>query len=298
VVEKPPNLEELAVILEESDDYRILRRMRPRDRFEVDGGCDKLIGIVLDVETTGLDHESDEIIELAMVKFEFAPDGRIFQVLGSFEQLREPSVPIPPEVTKLTGIDAAMVAGRAIDAEEVDRFAASAVVVIAHNAGFDRKFVEKAFPIFATKAWACSFTQVDWKAEGFDGAKLAYLLAGCGQFHDGHRATEDCHALLEVLSRPLLMTGELGLKRLLDKARQPTHRIWAENSPFETKDKLRLRGYRWGDGADGRPRAWWTDVGEGALAEELRYLRSEIYQYEADIFVRRVSAFDRFSNRV
>ena len=293
-----PDFEELAAILEESDDYRVLRRMRPRDRFAEDDGCDKLIGIVLDVETTGLDHESDEIIELAMVKFEFSQDGRIFRILGSFEQLREPGVPIPAEVTKLTGIDAAMVAGRSIDPDEVADFAGSAVVVIAHNAGFDRRFVERAFPIFTTKAWACSFSQVAWKEEGFDGAKLAYLLAGCGQFHDGHRATEDCHALLEVLSRPLLMTGELGLKRLLDTARKPTHRIWAENAPFESKDELKLRGYRWGDGADGRPRAWWTDVGEDVLEEELRFLRSDIYQYEADIFVRRVNAFDRFSNRV
>ena len=232
-----------------------------------------------------------------MVSFEFAADGRIFRVLDAFEQLREPSVPISQEITKLTGIDAAMVAGRTIDPDEVARFAGPAAVVIAHNAGFDRRFVERTFPVFSTKAWACSFTQVNWKQEGFDGGKLAYLLAGHGQFHDGHRATEDCRALLEVLSRPLLMSGELGLKRLLDTARRPTHRVWAENSPFEAKDKLKARGYRWNDGSDGRPKAWWTDVGEEALEDELRYLRSDIYQYDADIPVKRVTAFDRFSDR-
>jgi DNA polymerase III subunit epsilon len=298
VTTKTPDLEAMADLLEESGDYRVLRRLRPRDRFEDEDGAEKLVGIVLDVETTGLDAEHDEIIELAMVKFEFAQDGRLFRVLDVFEELREPTIAIPPEITKLTGIDAGMVAGHAIDPEQVAHFAGPAAVVIAHNAGFDRRFVERAFPVFATKAWACSLSQVDWKQEGFDGAKLAYLLAGCGQFHDGHRATDDCHALLEVLSRPLLMSGELGLKRLLDKARQTTHRIWAENAPFACKDQLKLRGYRWGDGSDGRPRAWWTDVGEEALDAELGFLRAEIYQYEADILVRKITAFDRFSERV
>lgn len=293
-----PDFEELAALLEDSGDYRVLRRLQIRDHYHEDDGSERRVGVILDVETTGLDHEQDEIIELAIVSFEFAADGRIFQVLDAFEQLREPSVPISAEITKLTGIDAAMVSGRTIEPDEVARFAAPAAVVIAHNASFDRKFVEKAFPVFSTKAWACSLSQVDWKQEGYNGGKLAYLLAGHGLFHDGHRATEDCRALLEVLSRPLLMSGELALKRLLDTARKPTHRIWAANSPFETKDLLKVRGYRWGDGTDGRPRAWWIDVGEEALEEELRYLRSEIYQYDADILVKRITAFDRFSERI
>ena len=292
------DLEELAALLEETGDYRVLRRMKTRDRFEEDDGCEKRLGIVLDVETTGLDFERDEVIELSMAAFEFAPVGRIFRVLGVFEQLREPSIPIPPEITRLTGIDAAMVAGRTIDPDEVARFAGAAAVVIAHNAGFDRRFVEKLFPVFSTKAWACSLTQVDWKLEGYEGGKLGYLLAGCGLFHDGHRATEDCRALLEVLSRPLPMTGELALKRLLDTARRPTYRVWAENSPYEAKDRLKARGYKWNGGEDGRMRAWWIDVADDALDAELRFLRSEIYQHDADVPTRRITAFDRFSDRV
>lgn len=290
-------LELLARRLEASDDYRILRRMKPRTHFHQPDDSAKLIGIVLDVETTGLDSTRDEIIELAMVRFEFAADGRIFRILDVFEELREPSVPIPPEITKLTGIDADMVAGRSIDPDAVAAFAGSAVVVIAHNAAFDRMFAERAYPVFRTKAWACSLSQVAWKQEGFDGARLGYLLAGCGLFHDGHRASEDCRGLLEVLSRELLMSGELALKRLLDTARRTTFKIWAENSPFESKDTLKRRGYRWNDGSDGRPKAWWIDLPEDRRDEEIRYLQTEVFQYEADLYVRRITAFDRFSER-
>ena len=56
-------------------------------------------------------------------------------------------------------------------------------------------------------------------------------------------------------------------------------RIFAENSPFEMKDHLKARGYRWSDGSDGRPKSWWIEVGEEALDDELHsYLRSEIYR--------------------
>jgi DNA polymerase-3 subunit epsilon len=272
--------------------------MKPRQRFHEDDASKKLLGIVLDVETTGLDSARDEIIELSLVPFQFNAEGRIFGVLDPFERLREPSIPIPAEITKLTGIDAEMVAGKLIDSDEVASVAASAVVVIAHNANFDRRFVERAYPVFTTKAWACSLTQIEWRQEGFEGAKLGYLLAGYGLFHDGHRASDDCHALLEVLSRPLRMSGETALKRLLDTARKPTWQVWAENSPFDLKDLLKVRGYRWNDGSDGRPKAWWTEVADARREAEVTFLRKDIYGYDADIQVRKVTAFDRFSDRV
>ena len=290
-------LESLASRLEESGDYRVLRRLKERDLFSVDDGNQKRIGLILDVETTGLDPTRDEIIELAMLKFDYGSDGSVFRVVDQFSRLREPTVAVSIEITKLTGITPEMVAGKTITQEEVEHFASSAAVVIAHNAGFDRRFVERAFPVFNTKHWACSMSQVDWEQEGFDGTKLGYLLGGCGMFHDGHRADEDCRALLEILSRPLPSTGEIALKRLLDTARKPTMRVWAENAPFDFKDILKARGYRWNDGSDGRPRSWWSDLQTDALGDELAYLRAEIFQYDADIPVRRVTAVDRFSDR-
>ncbi|MCP1783902.1 hypothetical protein [Bradyrhizobium japonicum] len=48
----------------------------------------------------------------------------------------------------MTGITDALVAGHRIDAEVVSSFANDAVVVIAHNAHFDRKLAERYWPIF------------------------------------------------------------------------------------------------------------------------------------------------------
>ena len=63
-----------------------------------------------------------------------------------------------------------MVAGHVIDPAEVEAFAQDAVLVIAHNAGFDRRFVEKLAPGFALKGWACSQSQIDWAGEGIEGS--------------------------------------------------------------------------------------------------------------------------------
>lgn len=291
-------LEQAAATLEASGDYRVLRRLKPREHFCEDDGCVKRIGIVLDCETTGLDPTHDEIIELGMMKFEFAADGRIFRVLDSFGRLRQPTCPIPREITELTGITDSMVAGQTIDPADVAAFIDPAAVVIAHNAGFDRKFCERFSDCFTTRAWACSVREVDWRREGYEGSRLGYLLMGTGLFHDGHRAVEDCRALLEVLALPLPKSGEAALKRLLDTARKATVRIFAENSPFDMKEILRARGYRWNPGDHGKPRCWWLDVSEDLAEGELAFLRKEIYRRDADIPTTRITTFDRHSERV
>ena len=117
-------------------------------------------------------------------------------------------------------------------------------------------------------------------------------------FHDGHRALEDCRALLEILAAPLPRSGVSALAALLEAARRPTVRIWAVESPFDLKDSLKARGYRWNDGGDGRPRAWWIDVDETDVAAEKRFLETEIYQRDIDLPHTRITAFERFTDRV
>jgi DNA polymerase-3 subunit epsilon len=61
------------------------------------------------------------------------------------------------------------------------------------------------------------------------------------------------------------------------------------------KDHLKARGYRWSDGSDGRPKAWWIEVDETLYEDELRYLRTEIYRWdEAEPLTVRLTAHGRF----
>lgn len=98
-------------------------------------------------------------------------------------------------------------------------------------------------------------TEIDWRKYGFGGTKLGYLLADAGFFHKAHRTVDDCLAVIELLARPLPGTSTTGFAMLLDRARRDTFRILAKNSPYNLKDVLKRRGYRWSNGIGASPRS-------------------------------------------
>lgn len=65
-------------------------------------------------------------------------------------------MPIPADITKLTGISDAMVEGQVIDIAALKALIDPADLIIAHNASFDRPFCEVFSQTFARKAWAYS----------------------------------------------------------------------------------------------------------------------------------------------
>src|SRR3984957_21059148 len=118
------SLAAMADALSLSADYRVLRRLVPRQPYTAPVGLDIKTAILLDTETTGLDHRKDEIIELGMVKFDYLPDGRIVGLRDVFASFNEPSGPVPEEIVALTGITDEMIAGHRIDEAAVSAFAA------------------------------------------------------------------------------------------------------------------------------------------------------------------------------
>lgn len=287
--------EEAAQRLEQGGRYRILRKLVQRPIIPRAESAFPNLAVLMDTETTGLNYAKDEIIEIGAVAFTYDDEGAIGDVVGIYSGLRQPSEPIPAEITRLTGITDDMVAGREIDVAALDALIEPADLVIAHNAAFDRPFCEKLSPTFASKAWGCSVREIPWADLGFEGNKLGYLVGQSGLFHEGHRATDDCNALLEVLARPVGEGGSSPFLELLRSSERSRVCIYAENAPFDMKDHLKGRGYRWSDGSDGKPRAWWIEIDDELQEEEFRYLRTEIYCWEdAEPLTIRLTAFDRY----
>jgi DNA polymerase-3 subunit epsilon len=255
-------------------DYRVLRRLVPCTDYGPVAATGTQRVIVLDTETTGLDARHEKIIELAMLSVLVdTATGLPVGPVTVFESFEDPGKPIPPQITEITGIDDSMVQGQRIDDSTVTALVAQADLVVAHNAGFDRPFVEARWPIFASKAWNCSFAGIDWKKEGSGSAKLEFLASERGWFYDAHRAQVDCHALLQILSTPL-RDGMTGLSRLVAGLGQTRYKLRATGAPFDAKDKLKSRGYRW----DAEGRVWWCSLPSDELLQaECTWLRDEVY---------------------
>lgn len=297
---KKHELEELARTLEAHDDYRVLRRLRSRRRYRPDPPDPATLrrGLFVDVETTGLDADSDAIIQLAIVPFTFTTDGQVCSVGDGYEGYDDPQRPIPAEITKLTGIRDQDVAGQHLDADAIQQLVEPADLIIAHNAGFDRPFVEARFEIFAHKGWACAMREIPWREEDLESAKQEFIAYRYGFFYDGHRAGADCLAGIHILAQRLPVSDRLVLSTLLDSARLTTYRLWAVNAPFEARKVLKARGYRWNPGEDGRARAWYIDCDEKRCPEEQQFLQTEIYRRDIRLPIDKITCFERYSNRI
>lgn len=287
--------ESAARVLEQHPDYRVLRRLEIRDDFAVVPQGAPGVALVVDTETTGTDPRADRIIEIALVRFEYCmATGAVCRVTEVYSELEDPGEPIPPASTAIHGITDEMVRGHRIDDARVARILDGVALVIAHNAAFDRPFLERRLPVFAAKHWACSHAQVPWAEEGYAGSKLEYLGVGAGFFFEAHRSEIDCRALLEVLRRPLPKSGRTALSVMLERARQPGIVVWATGSPFESKDVLRARGYRW----QAEKRCWYKPLNPGELDAECAWLKNAVYGGRAaQVEVEVQDAKVRFSGR-
>jgi DNA polymerase-3 subunit epsilon len=212
-----------------------------------------------------------------------------------YDGLRDPGMPIPKIAHEVTGITDDMVAGQQLDMARIATLLDGADLVIAHNAGFDRPFVEEILPQARALNWACSFADIDWTAAGHSSAKLSYLASALGWFYDAHRAEMDCHALLTVLLAELPGLGTNGVAHLLASSQLPSYRLQATGAPFAAKDLLKTRGYRW----DSNDKVWHTRLGgDAALQAECEWLQKAVYGGRAARLAwERHDAASRYSGR-
>lgn len=251
------------------------------------------VGAVLDVETTGMVAQSDKIIEVGIRTFRFHREtGQVLSRDEGYGELQDPGEPISPEITRITGITDAMVQGKHIDWNRAHALLEQAQIVIAHNASFDRPFVDKICTISGSKIWGCSFRHIDWREKGFPSQKLEILAIYHGFFNDAHRALADADTLLHLLHMPDPQLGTPYLKELLGNARRRSALILAVNSPFETKGILRERGYRW----NSERKVWLLSVYADQCEAEKEWLTQNVYGGVFGGIVREIALTDGFKS--
>ena len=125
-------------------------------------------------------------------------------------------------------------------------------------------------------------------------ASLEFLAYRCGFHFTGHRATTDCHALLEVLQEPLPNSGSIAMQVLLQNARIPEIKVTALGSPFESKDVLKERAYRW----NAEKKVWAKSIPKQDVDDEVAWLKTSVYAGKGfRLELEKMTAMNRFSNR-
>ena len=245
------------------------------------GAAELRRGLYVDCETTGFSPEHDAVIELALLPFTYTLAGTVVEVLDDEAQAHrnDPGRPLPAEITHLTGLTDDDVRGERIDVEAASALIERSGLIVAHNARFDRPFVERVLPAARARPWACTRAEVGWIAEGFASQALHCLLCAYGVFaRDRHRALADCEAGVWLLAQRLPVSGDSVLAAMRRRALTPTVRLWAIRAPFASKEALRARGYRWmPEMRDGIERSWWTDVEPDGVESELAWLLEAVH---------------------
>jgi DNA polymerase III epsilon subunit family exonuclease len=174
--------------------------------------------VVFDLETTGLSAARDGICELGAVRV------RALELVDSFQSLVNPRVALPAPVARLTGLRQEELRRAPSVASVLERFLAFAGddVLVAHNARFDQRFLERqlgsglgrrlAEPPLCTAALARRLLEGRLRRVGL--ASLAHFFGVPTE--PCHRALPDAEATAQVLVHLIGLAQEFGARRLSD----------------------------------------------------------------------------------
>ena len=223
-------------------------------------------GLILDLETTGLDCNNDKIIEIGIIKMALDENYKA-HIIETYSELEDPKVQINELTENLTGLNNTLVEGRKINWEKIIQDVRQSSFVVAHNMPFDRSFIEQREELKKEKIhWACSQRHINWKKHGFKSQALNYLACDHGFVNPfPHRALFDCATTFRLIS-PYM-------EELLKKSYENEFELLATGAPFKYKDKLKERGYYWNP----EKRVWFKNVFETDLEEERQFLTKTIY---------------------
>lgn len=231
--------------------------------------------VFLDTETTGVDRENDKIIEIAikLVKFE-GQTGKIIAIDKAFESFNDPDENIATEITQLTGITNEMVANHQIAWDIVDAILKNSDLIVAHNAGFDRAFIDCYSTVSPNKMWGCSINDIDWLGRGFASPKQELLCHWHGFYFEAHRAMNDVDALIHLVTHDFYK-NDRPILELIENSKKPEYVIFAENFQYDPikKDIVKAHKYKWNP----KEKIWYKRVLIDDLEREKAWLTNAIY---------------------
>ena len=190
--------------------------------------------VAFDIETTGLHLDTNRMTEIGAVLFSGG------EIKAEFDTFVDPHMPIPAEITRLTGITDADVAGAPDEAEAMRQFLdfAGGRPIIAHNADFDTGFMSAACrrtgipfePVYLDTLVLAQYLLPDLKHHKLDQVSNRLSLPDFNH----HRACDDAMVVARIMDKFLPMLAAQGAKTIGDfndlvrgglKEKRRTHHI-------------------------------------------------------------------------
>ncbi|MSQ37025.1 MAG: hypothetical protein EXR61_01760 [Chloroflexi bacterium] len=158
--------------------------------------------IAVDLETTGFDPASEQIIEIGAARVRLTAAGRI-EVGERFQIFAAPGRGIPAVITRLTGIRDADVSGAVSPEVAVAAFAAFVgegdAWLLGHNVGFDVAFLERSgFPVGSGRLDTADLASIVLPAASSYALQRLAMEAGVAP-GAAHRALDDALTCAHVL---------------------------------------------------------------------------------------------------
>ncbi len=171
---------------------------------------------IFDTETTGV-AATDKVVEIAWIDVDENLD-----VIRSVRSLIDPEIRIPPQASGVHGIVDSMVESAPTLEEffsEIEVQSDEPVLLIAHNAEFDAKFVEGRMNVVAKLCTLRLARHLYPFAPDFKLQTLRYLF-GVSTSGGAHGAADDCETTRLVL-KAMLRDAKLSLDEAAKLARSP-----------------------------------------------------------------------------
>ena len=246
----------------------------------------------LDLETTGSNKETSKIIEFAgKLTAIDKNNGELIGIIDSYQSFNDPEEPISQEITRITGITDEDVEGHSLNWGLISQIMHDADIIVAHNASFDRAFMDRYLPLSKDKVWVCSVNDINWAERGFNARGQEILCIWHGFYYESHRAMYDVDALIHLVTYDVKEQNKASLE-LIANSTKSSYQIAAINSPYETKDLLKSRKYRWNP----TRKYWWKNIFLEDLESEKEWMADNIYNGHFQGQVVEISLTDKYKS--
>ena len=212
--------------------------------------------LILDTETTGLDENNDEVVEIGCILFN----------VPSKSVLSQLSFLLPVEIN-----EAEFINGISVDVSNVMqpwkegiqfflKLVEACDFIVAHNAAFDKKWFGKDNLPSLDKKWICSLDDINWSFRKNIKSRPSVTDLALGfniPVWNLHRALSDCYYLSEVFKKID------NLEDILLKATEPKY-LYKAIVSYEDRLLAKNAGFRWNSPVQG---AWTRKLSETEATE-------------------------------